>query len=1185
MQLGKVLKIQHLFQYVGQCHQADCHMIKGINGRNKKDGNLELKKTFQNHYKSEHPYIDRVDFTVLVDNHEIKFATENEKKKSKKTAASIPNNIIYRCNFCDKEFPKQDSLSHWNTKHLNTDITMLTYTDTITNSNVKLKDLVSSVGQCTTCHHYLGCGSTSDILGAVKDHYASVHNRGVTPSTAHYRTVLEQQKQASYGVDGFICLLCNHKTGSKNLFKHWNSVHKSDIALMEMQCVKTNVKGGVFTIFPHIGKCLVEDCGAYYGATNSCHPLKRVAKEHFRGLHGSDEQFDETAHTMTVVEEVVGVDVRMSMESVSQGETDGEEVGLLTCSIPGCGERDINSYSNHFSRKHKELPLEMIRVTTEGGRLLTCQDLFNFALKCDLCTFVSVTGHCTNKHARKSIRKHWMRDHKERSVDDMSFTDIMPEELAQKKEMKILTGQSPSKKPKTVNSSPVPACTRYMCVECDKLLVFGGGSSLLQHWTKQHVHLPAVAFTVTRVSDGVVVGLRSLYQYIYQCGAPDCNHITVSYQGEGDAVSKVKEHWTRLHNRTCEARFSPVTHLGYQCQVQGCGAVLASAEDLPQHHTVHQDILPKDMAARDLETQQVLTVGDIFTWVKECPADCGAIFFSNEEDNVTRAGEEHWDTEHGDMPRVGGETVRGGYQCMAGADDGEVGCSTVIPEGNNGNALRHWQYKHSCLPLRDLVFMNQSSGAFLQISDVFSRVLVCTFQNCGLVTYTNYLNRGGRLMTAHWEKEHGVKEVNEDIYNNLDTLTFLASNHNILHEKFVDFEHEEDFANAADENLDDDVVIDDTSGVDDHEVTFEELQVVGYECGVPECQKMVAVSRFSTAMVALNRLKNHFTKMHRELSSEDFKYETRYNHDLENAVSVIVEEIPTPTPPPPPVAAPEYPSIVYQCPGLGSKSRPCPERMMDANALRIHWGSEHNVDGQIFSPQQMNIHDTSHYTCSATGCTYRMLTIGPMRTHWVKEHQDQPNRFQVVYNEVKMIKPVVPLSVVEVGTDESKQGAVLKPEEVDEAPMIPVGRKTKVPPLPEGCSFHCSVADCSYQTESRRDLELHSRLCGQPWYVCQTRGCGHRVLGISAIKEHMEVVHRSVKEEDWDYKEVVSRKRSRSSSSEEEDPEAGPSEVVQDSSKKARVECDVSANFDLTGLDGDTTGDSDSDFDLDYTVV
>merc|ERR1719318_902322 len=107
----------------------------------------------------------------------------------------------------------------------------------------------------------------------------------------------------------------------------------------------------------------------------------------------------------------------------------------------------------------------------------------------------------------------------------------------------------------------------------------------------------------------------------------------------------------RQHNRACEARYSPVTHLGYLCTVQGCTTVL-----------------DRDMAVRDLETQQILRVGDIFSWVNECPADCGAIFFSNtDEDSVTRAGEEHWDLEHGDMPRVGGESARGGYQCMAGA--------------------------------------------------------------------------------------------------------------------------------------------------------------------------------------------------------------------------------------------------------------------------------------------------------------------------------------------------------------------------------------------------------------------------------------------------------------------------------------------------------------------------------------
>ena len=89
------------------------------------------------------------------------------------------------------------------------------------------------------------------------------------------------------------------------------------------------------------------------------------------------------------------------------------------------------------------------------------------------------------------------------------------------------------------------------------------------------------------------------------------------------------------------------------------------------------------------------------------------------------------------------------------------------------------------------------------------------------------------------------------------------------------------------------------------------------------------------------------------------------------------------------------------------------------------WGSQHNVDGQTFSPQQMSIDDTSHYMCNAQGCEYRILTIGPLRTHWDREHQDHPNRFQVVYNEVKMIKPAVPLPV-EVVHEQPQQEAVIE---------------------------------------------------------------------------------------------------------------------------------------------------------------
>lgn len=37
--------------------------------------------------------------------------------------------------------------------------------------------------------------------------------------------------------------------------------------------------------------------------------------------------------------------------------------------------------------------------------------------------------------------------------------------------------------------------------------------------------------------------------------------------------------------------------------------------------------------------------------------------------------------------------------------------------------------------------MDQTNGRILQISDVFKTVLVCKGEDCGVVTYTNFLNR------------------------------------------------------------------------------------------------------------------------------------------------------------------------------------------------------------------------------------------------------------------------------------------------------------------------------------------------------------------------------------------------------------------------------------------------------------
>ena len=49
----------------------------------------------------------------------------------------------------------------------------------------------------------------------------------------------------------------------------------------------------------------------------------------------------------------------------------------------------------------------------------------------------------------------------------------------------------------------------------------------------------------------------------------------------------------------------------------------------------------------------------------------------------------------------------------------------------------------------------------------------------------------------------------------------------------------------------------------------------------------------------------------------------------------------------------------------------CPEKSMDVNSLRIHWGSRHNMDGQPFKPLQMNVNELEHFACCAADCSYR----------------------------------------------------------------------------------------------------------------------------------------------------------------------------------------------------------------------
>ena len=104
----------------------------------------------------------------------------------------------------------------------------------------------------------------------------------------------------------------------------------------------------------------------------------------------------------------------------------------------------------------------------------------------------------------------------------------------------------------------------------------------------------------------------------------------------------------------------------------------------------------------------------------------------------------------------------------------------------------------------------------------------------------------------------------------------------------------------------------------DNEVSVESLEITGYTCAVDTCSKAIHVSKTCSAPVALSKLKNHFIKMHKDLDTSKFAFNTLYNKDIETAVNVSIDLGQEPPPEPEEV-------FVYQCPVTTKGGRQCPE--------------------------------------------------------------------------------------------------------------------------------------------------------------------------------------------------------------------------------------------------------------------
>ena len=895
---------------------------------------------------------------------------------SEEESEMLKFNGPFNCAACDYSVQKSIATSrtvvgHWTREHGAP--STLCFVDQETGDRLSASSFFAMLGKCTFCEFYTGNNRReSDLRTQMKSHWKSEHpevKNGESSYTLVNTAANSSTNSLQSCIGPFLCKVdqCQQQWKSskgwqKKVLAHFHSAHDHLINRLEVEDKPSGKRLKVEHIFEFLGQCNKPDCLSINGVAEattceSVYQLHRTFRQHYRSQHpGAQVDF-----SFLVEEHLPKFEVEEKDEPVEE-EEDGcvQGLGMLQCTIKGCGEKGIKQYGTHYRQSHQGLAMDKVGAVMLKGTNLTCSDLFTFALRCDQpkCTYVTTTGGASRFTLRKAIRRHWKTAH--------------PQQYAQQKMPKYV--------------SALPAKGRWK----DNL----------------------------------------------------------SQEAEVSSLSPIK--------RASKDHLSSSSK--FQCLV--CSKVLTKREEAGPHYRLAKH--GEGAGVKDLATGATVPLTDIYPVVNYCEvAKCNALFWGN-VDQVGKELAAHWEELHADVPSLEVETGCQGFQCMAGADNGEVVCSTIIPPGDNGNALRHWQYKHHSLPLRDLMFMEQTSCVILQISDVFSTVLICGRKDCGTVTYTNFLNRGGKVMAGHFVKEHGKPREGEEVYTKMSCPSFQTSNIQITKEHFVDYEdgeeEEEDNTKEAEQ--------------EDEELGSEAMEVLGYKCGVVECGKVVLVSRFATAMVALNRLKKHFSQIHRNLNSGQFIYETQYRTEPATTTTCLATTSPA--------------AMLYQCPATMRKGKPCQERMMDANALRIHWGSEHRVDGQQFSPLTLSLDSVAHYLCCVPGCPHKTLSIGPLRNHWESAHPAYGGKFEVILSEPVKAHPSVPLA--------TSPTNVVK----DEPPMVPVGRKPK---QAQATAQACGHIGCDFASESRRDLARHRRDTGHSKltgadgieYVCQEASCSHRL--------------------------------------------------------------------------------------------
>ena len=721
-----VLNLKVLFNNVGVCGKAGCGKV--LYGSMKCD----FKSSVSNHWKNDHPelatsinkdinmvsvisnvkHISDEEATSLINNLSL---FTNSLKRSKKELGFLSSEDTdvtedddedddeepfefdgpYKCSKCEYQLPfsvtsSRNLFKHWTKVH-RLHPRDLSFIDQASGCVMKAEHLFSMIGQCQVedCEYWITSNETEkSMLRRAQRHWSSSHPDLEQGSEQQMMKIILSRDKSKV-----VCCYksCSHQI-SRNVkgwrhecLRHFLTNHDDTVDKLQF----TDDDGNLMKIqhlFSEVGQCNTDDC-LCIKVTNSKKEgaLADLFKHHYLDQHQQDQ--------VSFTHLVEHGQVKFSGEKTASLVESGDIRDNLEC-VKCCKPIKRNQFFNHWNTQHTTEHITSFTLRSRvSGQVTSISSLYADIGQCRVCR--QFYGAGTHYHPLKRVAmEHYRREHGEEAEYDENKHCLIVKQSNNTSKPRSLDTSSAAvravqrKRSLEVSSAvKTPGSGLVTCTVCHKLQQLST-VSIIQHWSKHGKH-PA-SLRVLSHPDNKTLNIKQLFQWIFQCDAPGCSTWVGSNISDKDAISKVRDHWTRAHNTSCTPKSSLVQSLGYSCGEADCADLIHDTDQVADHYRdKHSSVSSIDkMFLIQNESGARISIKNMYKYITSCTghAPCSSFFVSNvSKSHVDRELRQHVDTCHSDVSRLSSadDHVSGSgaqYQCMAGADD-EDGkqCPTLIP--------------------------------------------------------------------------------------------------------------------------------------------------------------------------------------------------------------------------------------------------------------------------------------------------------------------------------------------------------------------------------------------------------------------------------------------------------------------------------------------------------------------------